>query len=133
MSQENVERVRRWTGLSNARDFDAIYSEILDPAIECYPNEEEPHSAPFEGRDTFINRARDERESFDFHQIEVDECIGLDDYVVCVARIHGRGKISGAEVVGHETWLTRWRDGKCVEYRECGTKERALDAAGLSE
>ena len=75
----------------------------------------------------------DERESFDKYQIEVVECIALGEYVVCVARLHGRGKISQAEVSGDEVWLTRSRDGKCVEYRECGTKKQALEAAGLRE
>ena len=133
MSQENVEIVRRWIRLSNARDFEAVYNEILDPAIECIPNEKEPHSAPWQGRDEYIKRATDERESFDKYQIEVVECIALGEYVVCVARLHGRGKVSQAEVSGDEVWLTRWRDGKCVEYRECGTKKQALEAAGLRE
>jgi SnoaL-like domain len=133
MSQENVEIVRRWIRLSNARDWDAIYNEILDPAIDCYPGEGEPHLAPFQGRDEYINAASDERESFDKHEIEILECIGLGEYVVCVARIRVRGKVSQAEVASGEVWLTRWRDGKCVEYRECGTKERALEAAGLRE
>ena len=134
MSQENVEIVRRWIRLANERDFDAIYNEILDTDIECYPNEEEPHSAPFRGRDEYMERAADERESFDNHQIEEVECIALGEYVVCVARLHVRGLVSQAEVVGDEVWLTRWRDGMCVEYRECGTKERALEVfARLSE
>ena len=133
MSQENVEHVRRWIRLSNARDFGAVYNEILDPDIECYPNPKEPHAAPWRGRDEYLKRVTDEREYFDQYRIEEVECFAIDDYVVCVARHLGRGEVSQAEVIGHETWLTRWRDGKCVEYRECDTKERALEVVGLSE
>jgi ketosteroid isomerase-like protein len=133
MSEENVEQVRRWIRLSNAGDFDAIYNEILDPAIVCITAEEDLHSTPFRGRDEYIRRARDERSSFDEFEIEVAECMDLGEYVVCVARIHVRGRISQAGAVGDEAWLTRWRDGRCVEYRECRTKERALEAAGLAD
>jgi hypothetical protein len=47
--------------------------------------------------------------------------------------IHARGRISQADVSGDEVWLMRFKEGRCVEYRECGTKERALEAAGLRE
>ena len=133
MSQENVELVRRWIRLTNARDYETVRDEILDPDIECYPDETDAHTVPCQGRGEYITRAVDERESFDVRQIEVDECIDLGEQVVCVATIYGRGKVSQAEVVRGEVWLSRWRDGKCVEYRECGTKDRALEAAGLSE
>ena len=129
MSEENVEFARRWVRLSNAGDFDAVYNEILDPDIEFFTNEEQPHVAPGKGRDDYIKAAKDERDSFDKHQLEVVEWMGLGEYVIGVARIHARGKVSGAEVTGNEVWLTRWRDGKCVEYRECATKKRALEVA----
>ena len=133
MSQENVELARRWIRLTNAGDYETIRDEILDPDIKCYPDENDAHTVPFQGRDAYITRAMDERESFDVRQIEVDECIDLGEQVVCVATIYVRGKVSQAEVVRGEVWLARWRDGKCVEYRECGTKDRALEAAGLRE
>jgi ketosteroid isomerase-like protein len=63
----------------------------------------------------------------------VDEFIDLDDYVVVVGRVRGQGRTSGVEVGDDEAWLWRFRDGHAVEYRKCGTKQRALEAAGLSE
>ncbi len=47
-----------------------------------------------------------------------------------VARIGFRGRVSGAPVSAQEVWLVRFKDGKCVEYRECETRERALAIAG---
>jgi ketosteroid isomerase-like protein len=132
MSQENVEIVRRWIGLSNAGDLPAIF-ELLDPDIECFPAEGEPEAAPFRGRAAYMERATDAREAFDEHRIEVSEYIDLGEYVAVVARIDARGRASRARVSGDEVWLLRFKDGKCVEYRECGTKERALEAAGGSE
>jgi len=44
-------------------------------------------------------------------------------------QISARGKFSDVPVSGEEVWLVRFKDGKCVEYRECGTLERALELA----
>jgi ketosteroid isomerase-like protein len=132
MSQENVEIVRQWIALSNAGDLQAIFN-LLDPDIACFPAEDEPEAASFRGRDDYIRRAEETREAFDKHAIEVSEYIDLGEYVAVVARIYVRGRISQAEVSDGEVWLFRFRDGKCVEYRECSTKERALEAAGVRE
>jgi ketosteroid isomerase-like protein len=132
MSQENVEIVRRWIALTNAGDIPAILN-LLDPDIECFPAEGEPEAAPFRGRDAYARRAHEARKSFDEHHVEVSECIDLGEYVAVVARISARGRISRVPVSGEEVWLLRFRDGKCVEYRECGTKQRALEAARLRE
>ena len=132
MSQENLEIARRWIALSNAGDIPAIL-ELLDPDIECFPAEGEPEAAAFRGREAYAKRAYDAIESFDDHLIEVSEYTDLGEYVVVVGRITASGRISRAPVSGDEVWLLRFRDGKCVEYRECGTKERALEAAGLRE
>jgi ketosteroid isomerase-like protein len=133
MSEENVEIVKRWIALSNAGDVEAIVNNILAPDVECFPAEGEPEAVPFRGRDEYMKRAQDARESFDEHEIEVSEYIDLGEYVAVVARIDVRGRISQAQVSGDEVWLMRFRDGKCVEYRECSTKERALEFARLSE
>jgi ketosteroid isomerase-like protein len=133
MSQENVEVVRRWIALSNAGDVETILKDIIDPNIECFPAEGEPEAEAFRGREAYGKRAYDAREAFDKHAIDAQEYIDLGAYVAVIARIHARGRISQADVSGDEVWLMRFKDGRCVEYRECGTKERALEAAGLSE
>ena len=132
MSQENVEVARRWIALSNAGDLPAIF-ELLDPDIECFPAEGEPEATPFQGREAYMSRAEDAREAFDEHAIEVSEYIDLGEYVAVVGRIEARGRASRAQVSGDEVWLLRFKDGKCIEYRECGTKAQALEAAGLRE
>jgi ketosteroid isomerase-like protein len=132
MSQENVQIARRWVTLSNAGDIPAIL-ELLDPDIACFPAEGEPEAEPFRGRETYARRAYDAIEAFDDHTIEVSEYIDFGEYVAVVARIHALGRFSRAPVSDGEVWLLRFRDGKAVEYRECGTKEKALEAVGLAE
>ena len=82
---------------------------------------------------THARRAYEAREAFDQHHIEVFEYIDLGEYVAVVARIHARGRMSKAPVSGDDVWLARFRSGKVVEYRECTTKQRALEFAGCAE
>jgi ketosteroid isomerase-like protein len=63
--------------------------------------------------------------------IEPGEYLDLGECVVVVGRVNARGRGSGVETADTHAWLIRFRDGKAIEYRECGTKERALEAAGL--
>jgi ketosteroid isomerase-like protein len=133
MSRDNVEIVRRWIALSNAGDVETILNDIIDPDIECVPAEGEPEAELLKGREAYGKRAYDAREAFDKHAIEAQEYMDLGEYVAVIARIHARGRISQADVSGDEVWLMRFKEGRCVEYRECGTKERALEAAGLRE
>jgi ketosteroid isomerase-like protein len=128
MSRENVEIAKRWIELSNARDLSAILN-ILDPDIECFPREGEPEATAFRGREAYAKRAQDALASFDAYQIDVSECIDLGEYVVVVGQISARGRVSGVPVSDEEVWLLRFKDGKCLEYRECGTKANALEAA----
>jgi ketosteroid isomerase-like protein len=132
MSEENVAIVRDWIALSNAGDVPAILN-LLAPDIRCFPAEGEPEAEAFRGREAYARRAYEARHAFDRHEIDVSEYIDLGDYVAVVARIHARGRMSQAPVSADEVWLIRFRDGKVVEYRECTTKERALEFAGVAE
>jgi ketosteroid isomerase-like protein len=129
VSRENVELARQWIALANAGDLRSIL-DLLDPDVACFPAEGEPEAAPFRGREAFAQSATASREAWGERTIEAVEYIDLDEYVAVVARISARGRVSNAPVSGQEVWLVRFKDGKCVEYRECGTKERATELAG---
>jgi ketosteroid isomerase-like protein len=129
VSRENVELAQQWIAFADAGDLQSILT-LLDPDIECFPAEGEPEATPFRGRDAFAREASSSREAWGERRIEALEYIDLGECVAVVARISARGKISDAPVSGVEVWLVRFKDGKCVEYRECGTRERALELAG---
>jgi ketosteroid isomerase-like protein len=126
--QSNIETARQWIEFADAGDLPAILN-LLDPDVECFPAEGEPESAPFRGREAFARNAASAREAFDERTIEALEYVAVGDYVVVVARITAVGTASRVPVSMQEVWLVRFKDGKCVEYRECGTKERALELA----
>ena len=130
MSQDNLELAREWIAFADAGDLASIL-DLLDPDVDCFPAEGEPEAAPFRGRDAFASFARTSREPWSERAVEAVEYIDLDEYVAVVARISAVGKVSRAPVSGEEVWLVRFRDGKCVEYWECGSKERALELAEL--
>jgi ketosteroid isomerase-like protein len=130
VSQENVEIARRWTQLANSADVAGVL-RLMAPDIQCFPAEDQPESSRgFRGREAFARYIEPWLEAFDDYRIEVSEYIDLGEYVVIVARINARGRESGAETSDDEVWLMRFRDGKAIEYRECRTKEKALEAAG---
>jgi ketosteroid isomerase-like protein len=132
MSQENVEVVRLMIALFNRGDAEGI-ARLLDPEIECFPASDQPDSPPFRGRDAFLDYMSDWLEVFDRYFIEEVEYLDLGEYVILVGRVVARGRGSGAETTGTDAWVYHLRDGKTVEYRECGTKAAALEAVGLSE
>ena len=130
MSQDNVDLAREWIAAADAGDLSSIL-DLLDPDVECFPAEGDPEAAPFRGRDAFASSARASREAWSERAIEAVEYVDLGEYVAVVARISAVGKVSRVPVSGEEVWLVRFRDGKCVEYWECGSKERALELAEL--
>jgi ketosteroid isomerase-like protein len=132
MSEENVEIVRQIVTLNNDRDIEGVL-ELMDPDVECFPAEDQPESKGFQGREAFAAYAKEWLETFVEYAIEPIEFLDLDDSVILVGRVVGRGRKSQAVVSDEEAWLYRFREGKIVQYRECGTKAQALEAAGMRE
>jgi ketosteroid isomerase-like protein len=130
VSQENLDLARQWLAFADAGDLRSIL-DLLDRDVECFPAEGEPEAAPFRGRDAFAAFARSSREPWGERSIEAVEYIDLGDYVAVVARVRASGRVSTVPVSMQEVWLVRFKNGKCIEYWECGTKERALEIAHL--
>ncbi|MET0810168.1 MAG: nuclear transport factor 2 family protein [Thermoleophilaceae bacterium] len=132
MSQENVEIARRMNEYYNARDVHGcVRLAVTD--IVFHPGEGEPETGPMKGSREWGDYLRSNLEVFPQYEVEASEYVDLGEFVVVVGSVRGRGRVSGVEVHSDEVWLWRFRDGKAVEYWECGTKEQALEAAGLSE
>jgi ketosteroid isomerase-like protein len=132
MSQENVEIVRRMVELWNLGDVEGV-GAVMSPDIECFPATEELTPKSFRGRDAFVAYGREWLDDFDEYVLVASDYLDVDDFVIIVGRVIARGRVSGAEVSAEDAWLYRLRDGEVIEYRECGTKDRALEAVGLRE
>jgi ketosteroid isomerase-like protein len=132
MSQENVEVARRWMDLVNRGDVEGL-ARLLAPDIQCFPASDQPESMPFRGLDAFVAYAKGWLEVFDQYVIEPGEYLDLGECVVVVGRVIARGRGSGVETADTHAWLICFSDGKATEYRECGSKELAFEAAALRE
>jgi ketosteroid isomerase-like protein len=132
MSQQNVETVRRIVDLANHGDVEGIMA-LMAPDIECVPAADQPESKPFRGRDAFAKYAHGWLEVFDHYVIEPREYLDLGEYVVVIGRVVARGRGSGVETSDEDAWVWRFQNGQAIEYQECGTKERALQAVGDAE
>jgi ketosteroid isomerase-like protein len=71
-------------------------------------------------------------DSFEAFGTEVDQIIEAGDRVVILARIWGRGRVSGADVKAKVGAVLTLRDRKVVRY-ELTDRTQALEAAGLRE
>jgi hypothetical protein len=58
--------------------------------------------------------------------------IGSGDVHAVVLRVHVRGGKSGVELRFQEGWAVWLHGGKLTRIEQYGTKDEALDAAGLS-
>jgi ketosteroid isomerase-like protein len=64
--------------------------------------------------------------------LDVSEVIGSGDAHVVVLRVHVRGGKSGVELRFQEGWAVWLHGGKLTRIEQYGTKDEALEAAGLS-
>jgi ketosteroid isomerase-like protein len=72
-------------------------------------------------------------ESWESHEIEVEELMDGGDDVVGVLHLRGRGRASGAEVDMHFFMHWKVRDGKIVYLYEHADRGEALRAAGIEQ
>ena len=87
----------------------------------------------FRGRDAWEAYARQFLAEFSEIQYEPGEIIDAGDDVVVNMRIHGRGSASGAEFDISAWWAATVRDGKVVRCFAYLDRDKALEAAALSE
>ena len=118
MSQENIKTIRGAAAAFNRGDVDAWLEYLADDidyrAIEGAPDD----PGPMHGKDAVRAYEQDWLDMFDDFKVEPMELIDAgEDRVIAVTKISGRAKLSGVE----------------TDLTYAGTKEQALEAAGLSE
>jgi ketosteroid isomerase-like protein len=134
MSQEKVEIVREYFETVNDGDFAQAMRYYADDVELVVPAEAFLETGAFNGKDAvgqwFGNWFRAFQRGYQF---ELDEIRGVGDAVFVVARHHGRGKASGAEVRWTLAYLFRVENGQIDKIELFPDRRSALEAAGLSE
>jgi ketosteroid isomerase-like protein len=134
MSQENVEIARRSLALLSQGD-EAAWDEmppefvfdfsrrLIDPVV-------------LRGRDEMRAWMERERQMWEGDHVgyEPKELIDAGDKVLALVRVSARGKASGVPVEAHVWAVSRFSDGKLVEWTYFGDdRAAAFEAAGLLE
>ena len=130
MSQENVEIVRSICEAFNRRDWDAVFRDA-HPDFEFTLKRSQP--GVHRGRQTIQAIFEDQATAFDQWTIEPEQFFENDDQVVAFLKFRLRPKGSVAEFEIRIGTLCTFRDGKAISAEGFPERERALEAAGLSE
>jgi ketosteroid isomerase-like protein len=133
MSQENVEVVRQAHEAFNRRDLDALAGLTELDWVMDWSRSISPQRGVYRGRagvETWIAEITDAFESFEIHPLEY---MSAGDRIVVPAKVRGRGRGSGVVVDADGATVWELERGKVVKLTLFGSKEEALDAAGLSE
>ena len=133
MSEENVEVVRRVTGVMDAEGFEAalpVFLEAAHPDVTWREDPAWPGAANYRGVEQVRQVILDRMATLDFDQ-ETEDLIDAGDRVIVLVRWVGRGKASGAqgELSMAMVWTVRERAITSVEFFL--DRAEALDAAGL--
>lgn len=132
MPQENVEGMRAGIEAMNRRDIDGVV-QGMDPEIRF-----EHRLAALQGSFVGIEGVRswfaDLVETFAAWEIHCPYIRDLgDDRVLALGTIKATGRESGVETELPFAVVARIRDGLMTHFTDFGDREKALEAAGLSE
>jgi uncharacterized protein len=133
MTRELRERVIRGYEAFNRGDVDAAVAGF-HPDIEWTGPDMLPDEQTFRGPDGVRRFWGSWKEVFDDFHIEVVEVIDVDEHVIVMARVSGRGKDSGAEVTTPafaHVWTIR--DELVVRMKMLPSKEEALAAVRVEQ
>ena len=131
MSRENVDRALRSYDAFNRRDLDAFLA-LMDDEVEL-ESRLVAMEGGYHGHEGARRWWKDFLDVLPDYTLEVEEVRDLGDSTVALLRGRGYGAGSAAPVV-ETVWMSaRWRDGKCVWWRNFFTEAEALEAGGLRE
>jgi ketosteroid isomerase-like protein len=132
MSEENVQIVARLYELYAQGENEALLARV-DPNVEVDLTDRLPDEEVRRGREAYRSFLEEGFDMWSEFRVDVEELIDAGDAVVALVRSVAVGEGSGAEVserVAHVLWL---RDGTPYRLKVFGSREAALEAAGLSE
>jgi ketosteroid isomerase-like protein len=138
MSQENVELVRRSFEVFNRGGAEAVISEGLwsPELVWDFSPSGIPGLGVYRGHDEVKSFFADDWfQAFPFEEweVELDQLIDNGDQVIAIARQRGRGATSGVGAELEQAHIFTLRDGELVQAESYLDREKALEAAGLSE
>jgi uncharacterized protein len=130
MSERNVEIVRNLYDAYERSDVVTLQS-LTDPDLVWQLQSELPDAATLHGYDEVLAWLTGWDAEFVGSRIDPEQFFDLDDRVLVVSRVSGRGRVSDIEVELKTTHLFTLRDGRIADVRTFFDHDAALEAAGL--
>jgi uncharacterized protein len=131
MSQENVEVVRRaWEAIDRG-DNESLFA-LYDPNI-VWHSHYGPISGSYHGHNGVRQFFREWSDALESFRARAGEFIDADNFVVVDVTIWARGRGSGVETEMPQGHLCTVHNGRLTRVELFESKDRALEAAGLSE
>src|SRR5262245_2362093 len=131
MSEENVERMRESIEAFNRNDIPGLL-RLMDPEIK-FEHRLAALEGKFTGPEAVAEWLADLAEAFDDGQVHCSDIRDLGDRVLALGTVRATGTGSGVETELPYTVVARSRNGLITHFTDYGDKEKALEAAGLSE
>jgi ketosteroid isomerase-like protein len=132
MSQENVELVRSAYEAIARRDREALAAILADHVSPEFEFEAVLTGATYRGVDALWELLDDIQETIGYVP-EVEEAVDLNDYVLVVLRMSGRGSQSGVSVAQQGAVLFSFDGNRLVSGKSFASRAEALEAVGLRE
>lgn len=133
MSKSNIEVLRRWVEVYNARDIAAM-EKYFDPGLELHSAFAAVGGGVYWGLEGLRSWHRDMQEAWgEDIRFESERHFDLGDETLTFYVVHGRGSHSGAQVAMPGALVTRWRAGRIAYWRSYAHREDALSDLGVSE
>ncbi|MGI9556522.1 MAG: nuclear transport factor 2 family protein [Solirubrobacterales bacterium] len=133
MSAENIETAKRVIETMNERDLDGLLA-VCDPEVEFHALTQWPGEPTelygHEGAEYVLEVMGRE---FAENRSEPREFIDAGERVVALVELSAIGRQSGVPVRMDEALVFTINEGLLVRLDVCGTRQKALEKAGLSE
>jgi ketosteroid isomerase-like protein len=131
MSQENVDRFLEGIEAFNRHDIPGQL-RLMDPEI-VWEHRLAELQGKFVGPEAVAGWHTDLNKHFQAVEIDCPDVRDLGDRVLGLGTVRATGKGSGVETELPYTAVASFRDGLCTHFVDYGDRDRALEAAGLSE
>src|SRR5271166_4904780 len=117
MSQENVEIANRVIDAFNRRDAEGFFA-LAVPDFEWFPAMAgTAEGGGYEGREGIETYLVDIDDTWEEYRVIAEECRDLDERVLMLGRIEGRGRASGAWIDSPTGTIFEFRGGKISRLR----------------
>jgi ketosteroid isomerase-like protein len=133
MSQENVARFLEIHEAWNRGDLEtaeALARDVVAPEVEIDPLY---LGQVYKGLEGMREMRADISETWEDYRFELEETVDLDEHLLVVGRILGRGAGSGVPINQPLATLWTFRGDKAVRVKSFMSRQEALEAAGRSE